>query len=475
MRAAFNVLKDGWIPVTARDGTRCKLGILETLARAPELTAISEASPLAEYSIYRFLTVFLMDALRPEKLGTMRKMLSQGSFDMAKIEAYVAECEKEGVSFDLFDEKRPFLQNAYTDKERKPVSALDCTLPTGNNHTHFDHRSPDNIAISPDEAMKLLLTAYEFCTSGAQGYPSGVNASPPYFSVIKGENLFQTLVFLMVPMDSISIDFDSPAALWREKNGVTPKKEVGRTSWLRGMLFPTRKICLLPDDDGFVRSVYYCQGENYVNKESWRDPHVTYRTTDSGIVPLRPHRDVPVWKNLDDIIDIPGQHAPRILEQYQRLCGTEHAAITLYGVETSQASYLSIMRFSIEIPMSVASEPARIEWLTACLSDADAFGRTLRGCLSDSGVIPAEQIAEALNLYYEQCEHRLWPVCDAAGSAGESELIVLRDQWKKDLGSLALSVYDETTARIKLRGRDLGRVSTAKRGIYFAIKKSKEG
>ena len=128
MRVSFNVLDAPWIPVVASDGSRELLGIRETLRRAPELKEVSTVSPLEEFSIYRFLSVFLMDALRPKRVSAISTLLKQGMFDMDKIEEYISLCESEGVSFDLFDEKRPFMQSAYVkewDKEPKSISVID--------------------------------------------------------------------------------------------------------------------------------------------------------------------------------------------------------------------------------------------------------------------------------------------------------------------------------------------------------------
>ena len=82
MRPSFNVLDEPWIPVVGLDGSREILGIRETLRRSPELKEISAVSPLEEFSVYRFLSVFLMDALRPRRNSTINKLLQQGSFDM---------------------------------------------------------------------------------------------------------------------------------------------------------------------------------------------------------------------------------------------------------------------------------------------------------------------------------------------------------------------------------------------------------
>ncbi len=108
--ASFDVLEEGWIPVETLDGKRELLGIRQVLKRAHTLRAIRDASPLIEYSLYRLLQVFLMDALCPEDSFKLEDMLETGRFDMEAIDAYIAACEAEGVSFDLFDEKRPFFR-----------------------------------------------------------------------------------------------------------------------------------------------------------------------------------------------------------------------------------------------------------------------------------------------------------------------------------------------------------------------------
>ena len=70
-----------------------ELGLLETLERAHELQAIQTASPMEEYSVYRFLIVFLMDALRPEDgEEDIGGLLEAEQFDMEAIQDYLTQC-----------------------------------------------------------------------------------------------------------------------------------------------------------------------------------------------------------------------------------------------------------------------------------------------------------------------------------------------------------------------------------------------
>ena len=473
MSATFNMLDCGWIPVVCEDGTQKLLGIRETLAHAHLLQEISDPSPLDEYSLYRFLGLFLMDALRPEEEGDIEDLLQEGKFDMERIEAYISQCQSEGVSFDLFDEERPFLQSEYDcslDGKEKPVSVLDCTMPSGNNHMHFIHALSEKQ--SAEQTAKKLLTSYWFCTAGAQGYPSGVYGAPPYFGVIQEATLFGTLANLLIPIDSIGISFDDPPVLWRRTMPVRQKKEVGQISWLEGMLFPTRRIHLNADENGYVISVYLSQGENYVNKEAWRDPYVTYRSNETSVFPLRPHADNPIWRNVCDILDIPGNHASRVLNIYRSLHGNQDIHMCLYGVETSQASYLSVQRHDLRLPLSLADDD-RIGLLQACVMVAAQLSRVLRRALEQINAVPALTVTAAIQKQEAECESSFWQLCRQADCA-KPELRVLYANYVSELCGKLLGIYDETLSSLRMRAHTLAVAEERRKKLNYEIQKLKK-
>ena len=472
MKATFNVLDQGWIPVVTAEGEEELLGIRETLARAHELQAISTASPLEEYGLYRFLGLFLMDALRPESETDIEDLCEADSFDMDAIEDYIALCRSEGVSFDLFDEERPFLQCKHdpaVDGAEKPVSVLDVTRASGNNHTHFDHKTGLNGAIPPDKAVRLLLATYLFCTAAAQGYPSGVNASPPYFGVIQGDNLQETLVHTLLPLESIGISFDEPPVLWRRTTPIVPKKEIGNTSWLQGMLFPTRRIHLVPDEAGNVCAVHVCQGENFVNKPSWHDPYVTYRIGKDGFFPLRPSADRAIWRNMCDIINIPGGQASQLLALYHGIHAQDAVNLTLYGVETSNASYLNVYRHTLAFPLSLSNNSGTVDALRFCISAAETLANSLRSSLQNIEALPGTMTSSGVNRYYQMCEGRFWQFCGqaAAGSCGRQELAA----YCGDISEFALGVFTSTVGSLNLRAAALAAVEKQRNNLRKSIQK----
>ena len=133
----FDIRTEPWIPVRALTGKSLMMGLQELLEKAHELQDIDGVTPMETYSVYRFLTVFLMDVYRPETWDDKDVILSKGCFELRKIEAYIDKCERAGVCFDIFDKDRPFMQahpdTAWdSDKNIKYVASLDSTRASGN-------------------------------------------------------------------------------------------------------------------------------------------------------------------------------------------------------------------------------------------------------------------------------------------------------------------------------------------------------
>lgn len=474
MNASFNVLTQGWIPVIDPEGKQQKLGILDTLINAHNLKAILDASAMVEYSLYRFLSVFLMDALRPKDTETLTELLEEEAFDPERIDHYIALCRSEGVSFDLFDKERPFLQTPYSaewDKSPKAAVELDYTIPHGNNHTHFDHRSVENISLRYDAAARLLLCAQWFCTAGVQGYPSNVSASPPYYTVVKGRNLFETLVYSLCPINRIDIPFDTPPVLWRNTDPVVPKKEVSKTSWLYGMLFPARRITLLPGE-GAVSELYLSQGLNYIAKESWKDPFVTYRITKNGPAPWRPNQEKAIWRNLNDLVDIQGKKAPYVLRQYFELeKESEEASICLYGVQTNQASYLGMFHHDLDIPARLGVDEDHIRCLEFCIDAAERLSSALRHSFSGIPEIPESIVSQAIQEYYDQCEREFWVLCRNSLAAENADLDASAKIWSEHIFQTVKSVRERTLFNLHLNSRAMAQAAKQEKEIAIAIKK----
>ncbi|MCR4764220.1 MAG: type I-E CRISPR-associated protein Cse1/CasA [Lachnospiraceae bacterium] len=477
MSVTYNVIEQPWIPVVTVDGKNEELGIRKVIQRADALREISCASPLEEYSLYRFLGLFLMDALRPETDADIEDLIDEGRFDTGTIDAYITDCEKEGVSFDLFDGTRPFLQSPPGENEGgiKPVSALDFTLPSGNNHTHFGHAKMIPKDMDPGDALRLILVSYLFCTAGVQEYPSGVYGAPPYFGVVKGRNLFETLVYTLLPLQKISIPFDKPPVLWRRIEPIIPKGQVGSTSWLLGMLFPTRRIRLVPDGHGRVTGTYFSQGENFVNTESWHDPYVTYYLkegkTEKKLILIRPSGGNGIWRNLCDIIDKKAHLASILLSQYKDLWNEPIINLTLYGTETDQASYLDIFRYDLSFPGRLMEDERISNLLKNCVARAEDMAGALSGSMRSVKAFSDASAATEVQKYYSDCEKAFWGLVgqlEKMDPAGYKNAYI---SFCDEIGKNARQCYQDACKAVTLRAKDLVMVEEQRKILNLSIHK----
>lgn len=485
MSVSFNVLDAPWIPVVCMDGSRELLGIRETLRRAPELKEISAVSPLEEFSVYRFLSVFLMDALRPGRNSDIKKLLKRGSFDMEQIEAYIALCEGEGVSFDLFDKNRPFLQAAYVKNgEKNPESAsrLDFAQPNGNNHVHFEHGSGADYCLSFAEALPKLIAANLFATNGGSGYQPSISSSQgtnPYMVLINGKNLFQTLCFMLLPVSEHDYG-DSPHGTWM----MIPEpqqKEIPDLSFLRMMLYPVRSILLIPEEArNLIPEVHYCVGYKLPVKGVWRDPNAAYQIVsrkkddDDGIdkqwVPVVPNSDVAPWRNYAEITRTSGR--PDVVSRFVKYdLGWNNATITLYGLHSDNAKCISTVRCGLRIHKSLLESEYREDVVYACMQDADSIGNALKKALlvalqhqkKDVKVADFKKAnakaKETANTYYARCEGRFWQLLDEMDSHQDEDMEGIMESWKRDVFHIARQEFEKAVSSVLANGRMLRQIA----------------
>ena len=453
MELGFDILQEPWIPVVTLKGEIVWMGIVEILTQYPQCKAIQDPSPLVEYGIYRFLIVFLMDALRPESIEDLEELLDTGQFEEGAIRNYIERCRSEGVSFDLFDPNRPFMQTTVDkrwDRQIKPVTTLDYSVPNGNNHIHFNHRRKGEV-YSPGKAMRMLLAAQIFCTAGVQSYPSNVNGAPPWFFLIQGNNLFETLVQNMICQDQINVPFDAPPVFWRNTEIVESKKQVAQTSWLYGMLFPARRIHLLPQEDGTVAELYFSQGMNYIDPANWRDPHVAYWVSKEKRSNWKPKAEIAVWQNLINIIDTERRCAPQVLSNYRQLGRGDVAVLWLYGVATHQASYLQTMKCTLRLPLGIVGNSTAEEFVQSFIDTANLLAQMVQRTLK-SPEIPTVSCKQGVQRFYAFSEQSLFQVLDRLCDR-EVNWKELLQEMEDTLLTYAFDCISEELNKLMLRGR----------------------
>ncbi|NLB61413.1 MAG: type I-E CRISPR-associated protein Cse1/CasA [Clostridiales bacterium] len=388
---SFNVLTEPWIPVI-KDGKGLKMGILGVLEHAHELSEVLCSEILETYSIQRLLIAFLIDAYQSagklETIADRQDLFYSGRFDMQVIHDYVKLCESEGTSFDLFDEKRPFMQNAFdpeidTGKETK-ATKLFLTLPSGNNHIHFEHYDNGIPAFTLEQCLRGLLTAYCFAYKDGRGYVSSINGQPCYYFLIRGRNLFETLVLSMTAKSEISEQVCNMPVAWRQTDSVTPGREFPAVSLLAAYTWQPRRVGLIQDDDGLIRNVYLKPGHVFTGRQIWRDPHTAVCMNKKGeYSTLTPSEDRAFWRDVGSLTTTSGRNVqPTIIAQYRRFIEDSSVCpIEAFGMVTDQASLIQLSYDLLNIPSQLLEEVEKADRLNKDISFIEDISKSLKKVL----------------------------------------------------------------------------------------------
>ena len=276
----LNVYRDPWIDANFIDGHIERVSIRECLVRAKEIRSlfIADAKYYLDHTVpYTMLTLFLARVFKPNHDDKL-DMLKAGSFDVAMVDEYIEACEKNGISFDVFDEYRPFMQDADyqvwqgAKPESKSVGILDPYMVAGNN-TVFYHNRDFNTNGEPVESI-LRMTPPQFLASVARNYMyhNGTGQScgtgyspnqPPLHCIIHGRNLFETLI-LSIPRNLCGVP------LWERRYDMTVPEiinEYGHLDYISAAFLPTVSIRFGDIEDGAVKNVWYCGNIYKENKK----------------------------------------------------------------------------------------------------------------------------------------------------------------------------------------------------------------
>ncbi len=430
---SFNVLSEPWIPVTGAQGFE-ELGIMEVLERAHELHGILDPSPLIQFGIYRLLVAFIMDAYDLRRRDQLEDLLEKGRFDPEVLKRYVAEC---GNCFDLFDDKKPFLQSPLDellDREPKTISYLLQHLPSGSNRIHFHHLEAGTQAFSPAICARGLCTIAPFITKGGSGLAQSINGVPPWYVQAKESNLFETLALNTIS-DALpkGMSRDGPPA-WRSQDMIYGK-EVNSVSLLEGLTWQPRRIRLIPgpggvctysnrESDILVRTMIFSAGLMARTTDAWTDPNVAYLITDKGCNPLRPHEGRDLWRDTGTFLllrqgDYAGKgdkvrfERPQVVTQFRQLDEFfEHPRalkIEVYGVQTDNNMKFFSWRYeSMFLPAGLLGDLRSGPNVQKALEQADQvsynLGKALKIAYPRNGSGNDKAFAELIR----NCQGRFW-------------------------------------------------------------------
>ncbi|MHA1730729.1 MAG: type I-E CRISPR-associated protein Cse1/CasA [Promethearchaeota archaeon] len=378
--AEFNLLDEDWIEAFGPNGEQWAGGIVDTLKRAHELSAVVDhQSPLFQFGVYRMLVAFVADAFSGA-YETVGEFVEAGSFTEDRIDEY---SERWRDRFFLFGGEHPFYQVHPERDERKSVSELFHDLPSGTNVTFFHHEPAGGV---PAGACARALCALPcFSTVGGKGFTAGLNGTPPWYFLLKGENLFETLV-LNLPGLEVAVG-DAPA--WRADNPAHDSIRQEDGVVLKALTWVPRKVKLLPCSHGGERSEILVEEIQYESRKKpnlkFVDPNVA-RVFEKLLVPAQSGGPNDPWNEVGWLIRAAGGE-PGPVERggkrytvppaFERL---EHArAIECYGLASNKKK--CVRWYQAEYLCAPLSDEERAAFVGA-LGSFDEVVKTIRDGLA---------------------------------------------------------------------------------------------
>ena len=377
----ISVLTDPIFRVRKLDGTSARVGLKELIQNAHAYSDLLGRTPTGRCAVMRLCIAFLEDMIRPEDPDARRDLFEEGKFDSTLLDRYIAECEKDGPRFLLDDPKHPFMQMPFDSeldaKAEKPIAALVMDFASGNNHIHLDHRMETEHELDAVDAFEAMLETYLFCPAGTAG-PSNINNTPPVYFLIRGRNLFETLVLNMVSAgdgeELQNVPFGADLVPWRNSTVIRPRDTVAEMEFLRAFTWQPRRVTVNFNEEGKARTCYLQPGLDFRGDGRWRDPHVAaFRKKDDTWGILRPETGRQIWRNVGNLLA--GKRESLIRPVTVANCSSiwenrEDSVVQIeaIGLQTNQAACLGWTQETLRLPEAFLQDAEKADAFRNCVN-----------------------------------------------------------------------------------------------------------
>ena len=506
----FNVIDSPWIPVVYCDGHETEIDLRTALVDAHTIREIHDPLLTAEFGMYRLLVALVHDIFRPDDMHALNRLLEDKQFDASEIDKYF---ERYHDRFELFDPFHPFLQTGGMElEEEKPLSGLLAAVPSGTNATHFHHAGEDEFGAGPAAAARLLTTLAPFMTAGGAGLSPSINGAPPWYVLLAGETLFETLCLNTCVQLHETLKGDCLPA-WRQEQPPAAERAT-QARLLEGLTWRPRRIQLIAGQAGqctltgkqeetIVRTMRFSAGASV--DFTWHDPNVAYRINAKGRFPLRPREDHALWRDTGPLALLQEgsvfgkgeQYArPQVVAQAIKLWEdyliTRPLNLTVYGMRTDmKMKVFEWHRETLNIPLGVAREGVKCGEAQSAMELAENVAYILRQAMKQAsprkGATDAfaarttRAMREYWHVIHEDYDRLLYSLAELPTgdpiAADNAQLV-----WQKALYQKSTKIYDDVLHDMDSSADDIRRTVEGKAYLrrnlakplayYFQVKKA---
>lgn len=514
----MNVLTDPWIPVRTNENQHIRVTLPTFYEHAHEYRQLETENAFDEFSLARFLALFAHCAYEPEDEGTIKDMAEDGQFPMEPIYDYIALCKSEGVTFELFDKERPFLQaipdkRLDTEAKKHPIAMMDFIYSNNDIPVHRCQKFEDEYAYRVEDCPIKLLSQYVYSRHKAAGKASRYDSSPagtPTFFLPSAENLFLTILFA-IPL--VNGDRTGQKEFWRSSQTgdekIDPAKLVPTPSLRYGMIFPCRRIVLSPPEaDGLVHTCYYQPGLFAKVKDDndallWLDDSV--KTLQGKIMTL--DGTVATYKKemkkgklldqqfflqydyteLDVVYNILAKNPliPPCIDRYATYLkeqGEYYPPYVAFVTKNNQADYTAVRKFLLHLPPAIMEDSITHRFLQDFLFFSRNKAYSMLNTAMQEGI--AAQNSYNLEGYLEQYRKQVMEMFDTlmhelmeeieTRSIPFDEIKARLPEHFKKISEIALATFDRAMPELSISVLNLYRIEKQRNRLYWVLRRTKE-
>lgn len=303
MNDFFSLLDRPWIPVRFADGTRREIGLLEVFREAHRIVDVVDDVPTSTMAVHRILVAIAYRALNISDETAWALLFDGGRFP----DEVLKYLENVRGRFDLFG-KKPFFQHVFDDPDRDAQSILKLW--------HFGEESSSFFGTAPwsspepvpaGTAARMMIASQYFGRCGTHSCLHGENnkaVAGPLADVtsvlVLGPNLFET-VLLNTPGRNFVHDIygkTNDLPWWERPHGSAQPGAKTSGGYLDQLTRPTRRIMLVPEEDGRVKRVILMKGLDFpVEGRVLTETMTPWKRFDGKAFPIRWNPDELAWQN----------------------------------------------------------------------------------------------------------------------------------------------------------------------------------
>lgn len=158
---------------------------------------------------------------------------------------------------------------------------------------------------------------------------------------------------------------------------------------MEGFTWQPRRICLIRDEDGLVRTVALQQGRNFKGNDLWRDPHVSYRLSKKGEWnSIKPHSGRALWRDISTLLPDSGNKScqpPLVVSIAPNLMDSDSPlSVRQIGVViVNHASYESWTEDRLSIPVCLVEDDRLASLIREDAEETEVMQGKLVQCLNN--------------------------------------------------------------------------------------------